>query len=70
MRTVAGALGGFLEFLDHPVALELRDVVDEENAIEMVDLVLEIGDLSPSPTISHASSSRSSEEAWTRAGAQ
>src|SRR5580692_8776522 len=43
MRTVAGALGGFLELLDHPVALELRDVVDEENAIEMVDLVLQDG---------------------------
>jgi hypothetical protein len=43
MRTVAGALGGFLEFLDHPVALELGNVVDEENAIEMVDLVLQDG---------------------------
>ena len=41
MRTVAGALGGFLELLDHPVALELGDVVDEEDAIEMVDLVLQ-----------------------------
>jgi hypothetical protein len=41
MRTVAGALGRFLEFLDHPVALELRDMIDEENAIEMVDLVLQ-----------------------------
>ena len=43
MRTVAGALGGFLELLDHPVALELGDVVDEENAVEMVDLVLQNG---------------------------
>ena len=43
MRTVAGALGGFLEFLDHPVALELRDVDDEEKAIEMVDLALQEG---------------------------
>src|ERR1700677_5266488 len=43
VRTVAGALGRFLEFLDHPVALELGDVVDEENAIEMVDLMLQNG---------------------------
>src|SRR5580704_16767152 len=43
MRTVAGALGGLLEFLDHPVALELGNVVDEENAIEVVDLVLQDG---------------------------
>ena len=43
MRTVAGALGGFLEFLDHPVALELGDVVDEQNAVEMIDLVLQNG---------------------------
>src|ERR1700677_4764252 len=43
VRTVAGALGRFLEFLDHPVPLELGDVVDEENAIEMVDLMLEYG---------------------------
>ena len=43
MRTVAGPLGGFLEFLDHTVALELGDVVDEKNAIEMVDLVLQNG---------------------------
>jgi hypothetical protein len=41
MRAVAGALGGLLEFLDHPVALELRDVVDEEDAVEVVDLVLQ-----------------------------
>jgi hypothetical protein len=36
MRTVAGALGGFLEFLDHTVARQLGDVVDEDNAIEML----------------------------------
>ena len=29
------------EFLDHAVALELRDVIDEQHAVEMVDLVLE-----------------------------
>jgi hypothetical protein len=40
VRTVAGALGGLLEFLGPPVALELRDVDDEEKAIEMVDLAL------------------------------
>jgi hypothetical protein len=40
VRTVAGTLGGLLEFLGPPVALELRDVDDEEKAIEMVDLAL------------------------------
>src|SRR5579863_621160 len=43
VRTVASALRGFPEFLDHPVALELGDVIDEQNAVEMVDLVLEHG---------------------------
>jgi hypothetical protein len=33
VRTVAGTLGGFLEFLDHPVVLELGNVIDEENGL-------------------------------------
>ena len=36
-----GALGHLGEFLGHPVALELGDVVDEQHAVEMVDLVLQ-----------------------------
>src|SRR5216684_2851794 len=31
------------EFLDHAGALELGDVVDEEHAVEMIDLVLQAG---------------------------
>src|SRR2546426_5445137 len=31
------------EFFDHAGALELGDVVDEEHAVEMVDLVLQAG---------------------------
>src|SRR5256885_14864353 len=34
---------GLGEFLDNPVALEARDVVDEENAIQVVDLMLQAG---------------------------
>src|SRR5205807_1295171 len=29
------------EFLDNPVALELREVVDEQHAVQMIDLVLD-----------------------------
>ena len=29
------------EFLDHSISLELREVVDEEDAVEVVDLVLQ-----------------------------
>src|SRR5271165_3619077 len=43
VRAFAGALGCLLELLDHPVALELRDVVDEQDAVKVVDLVLEHG---------------------------
>ena len=38
---VGGALGHLGEFLDHAVALEFRDVVDEQHAVEMVDLMLQ-----------------------------
>ena len=40
VRPVGRALGRLQELLDHPVALELRDVVDEQDPVEMVDLVL------------------------------
>src|SRR5258708_4423624 len=33
-------LGALDEFAQHAIALELRDMVDKENAVEMVDLVL------------------------------
>ena len=38
-----GALGGLGEFLDDPIALELGNVVDEQYAVEVVDLVLQAG---------------------------
>src|SRR6476659_285165 len=37
------ALGRLGELLDHPVALQLRQVVDEQHAVELVDLVLDAG---------------------------
>src|SRR5438445_12781207 len=36
-------LGRLREFLDDAAALEPRDVVDEEHAVEVVDLVLQAG---------------------------
>ena len=36
-------LGELLELLHHHVALQLRDVVDEQHAVQMVDLVLQAG---------------------------
>src|SRR5215472_6444786 len=41
--TVDLTFGGFGEFLDDPVALELGEVIDEEHTVEMVDLVLHAG---------------------------
>ena len=41
------ALRRLLEFLDHPVALELREAIDEQDAVEMVDLVLDAGGEQP-----------------------
>jgi hypothetical protein len=36
MRTVTGAFWRLLEFLDHPIARQVEDVVDEDNAIQML----------------------------------
>src|SRR4051794_5027852 len=38
-----GALGSLGEFLQNAVALQLRKVVHEQHAIEMIDLVLDAG---------------------------
>ena len=48
MRKRAGAglfraLCGLGELLQNPVALQLRQVVDEQHAVQMVDLVLDAG---------------------------
>ena len=37
------ALGSLGELLLHAVALELRQIVDEQHAVEMVDLMLDAG---------------------------
>jgi hypothetical protein len=36
-----GPLGRLGEFLDHPSALEPGEMIDEEDAVQMVDLVLQ-----------------------------
>src|SRR5262245_41026887 len=41
------ALGRLGKFLDHPLALEPRDMVDEQHAVEMIDLVLQAGGKEP-----------------------
>src|SRR5215210_6219020 len=41
------ALRGLPELRQHPVALELREVVDEQDAVEVVDLVLHAGGEEP-----------------------
>ena len=43
LRRFACCFGCLGEFLDDAIALELRDVVDEQHAVGMVDLVLETG---------------------------
>src|SRR4051812_23536844 len=43
----SAALGGLRKFLDHAVALQLRQIVDEQHAIEVVDLVLDAGGEQP-----------------------
>src|SRR4051812_2301340 len=43
LSVLFGALGSFGEFLDDAVALELGDMVDEQDAVEVVDLVLDAG---------------------------
>src|SRR5689334_800159 len=37
------ALGGLGKLLVHAVALQLRKIVDEQHAVEMIDLVLDAG---------------------------
>src|SRR3954454_22427044 len=43
----SAALGGLRKFLDHAVALQLRQIVDEQHAVEVVDLVLDAGGEQP-----------------------
>src|SRR5271169_273492 len=40
---VGRMLGDLDEFLDHPIALQLREIVYEQHAVEMVDLMLQHG---------------------------
>src|SRR5689334_13494412 len=41
------ALGRLGEFLDHALAFEPRDVIDEQHAVEMIDLMLQAGGKEP-----------------------
>src|SRR3954470_16631927 len=43
----SAALGGLRKFLDHAVALQLRQIVHEQHAVEVVDLVLDAGGEQP-----------------------
>ena len=40
---LARLLGDLGEFLDHHVAFQLRDMIDEQRAVEVIDLVLQAG---------------------------
>src|SRR6185437_14475013 len=44
---LSGALGGLGKLLQHAVALELRQIVDEQHTVEMVDLMLDTGGIKP-----------------------
>src|SRR5438105_4219173 len=46
-RLLRRALGGLLEFLENAVALQLRQIVHEQHAVEVVDLVLDAGGIEP-----------------------
>ena len=48
MAAIPGsALRCFREFLDDAIAFQLRNVVDEEHAVDVVDLVLQAGASNP-----------------------
>src|SRR5436309_2485374 len=42
-RGLLRPLGGLAEFLQHAVAFQLGEVVDEQHAVEVIDLVLDAG---------------------------